>query len=131
MNVGRFRILFILLIALLPMPYSGYADDDRTVALRVVKNDSLIRICKKYLDDPSRWPEIGRMNRLRDFDLIHTGQALILPVRLLKGVPVDGRVVFVKGDVALRTAGGESWIPLRQNDLIRQGSPIPPSWSRS
>ncbi|MBE0558470.1 MAG: FecR domain-containing protein [Proteobacteria bacterium] len=124
MNVGRFRILFILLIALLLVPCTGYADDDRTVELRVVKNDSLIRICKKYLDDPSRWPEIGRINRLRDFDLIHTGQVLILPVRLLKGVPVDGRVLFVKGDVTLRAAGGKSWMPLRQSDLIRQGSLI-------
>ncbi len=124
MNVGRFQILFLLLIGLLLIPYSGYADDDRTVELRVVKNDNLIRICKKYLADPSRWPEIGRINRLRDFDLIHAGQALIVPVRLLKGVPVDGRVVFVKGDVTLRAAGGESWIPLRQNDLIRQENQI-------
>ncbi len=124
MKAGMFRILFFLLIALFPLPFPAYADDDRTVELTVVKNDNLINICKKYLDDPSKWPEIGRINRLRDFDLIHTGQSLILPVRLLKGVPVDGRVLFIKGDVTVRVGDGDSWMPLRRNDLVRQGNQI-------
>jgi hypothetical protein len=115
-----FPILFLLFIP----PISGYAGDDRTVELTVAKNDNLINIGKKYLEDPSRWSEVARINRLKDFDLIYTGQSLIIPVRLLKGVPVDGRVLFVKGDVAVRIAGGESWTTLRPNDPVRQGSLI-------
>jgi hypothetical protein len=117
-------ILFPMLFLLFFPPVSGHADDERTVELTVTKNDNLISIGRKYLDDPSKWPEVGRINRLKDFDLIHTGQLLILPVRLLKGVPVDGRVLFIKGDVTVRAAGGESWTALQPNDLVRQGSLI-------
>jgi hypothetical protein len=124
MKAGMFRMLFFLLIVLFLLPFQTYADDDRTVELTVVKNDNLINICKKYLDDSSKWPEIGRINRLRDFDLIHTGQTLILPVRLLRGIPVDGLVLFIKGDVKVRVVGGESWMPLRRNDVVGQGSLI-------
>ena len=117
-------ILFPILFLLFFPSVSGHADDDRMVELTTVKNDNLINIGKKYLEDPSKWPEIGRINRLKDFDLIHTGQLLIIPVRLLKGVPVDSRVLFVKGDVTVRAAGGESWTALQPNDLVRQGSLI-------
>lgn len=124
MKTKVFLILFPILFLLFFPPVLGYADDDRMVELTVVKNDNLIKFCKKYLDDPSKWPEVGRINRLKDFDLIHTGQLLIIPVRLLKGVPVDGRVLFVKGDVAVWAAGGEAWTALRPNDLVRQGNLI-------
>ncbi|MDA8125997.1 MAG: FecR domain-containing protein [Deltaproteobacteria bacterium] len=100
---------------------AGWADDDRTIELTVARNDSLIKLCRKILADPSRWPEIGRINRLKDFDLIHPGQVLIVPVRLLQGVPLDGRVIFVKGDVTFQTAAGGVRQPLAVNDTVRQG----------
>jgi hypothetical protein len=116
-----FLVLFSVLFLLSFSPVLGYAEDDRTIQLTVEKNHNLINLCRKYLEDPSKWPEVGRINRLKDFNLIHTGQSLIIPVRLLKGVPLDGRVLFVKGDVALRAAGGESWMVLRPNDPVGQG----------
>ena len=124
MKANVFLILFSVFFLLFFPPVPGHADDDRVIELTVVKNDNLINLCKKYLDDPSKWLEIGRINRLKDFDLIHTGQLLIIPVRLLRGVPVDSRVLFVKGDVTVRAAGGESWTTLRPHDLVRQGSLI-------
>ncbi len=124
MKAKVFLILFPMLFLLFFLPVLGHADDERTVELTVTKNDNLINIGKKYLDDPSKWPEVGRINRLKDFDLIHTGQSLIIPVRLLKSVPVDGRVLFVKGDVTVRASGREAWTALGSNDLVRQGSLI-------
>ncbi|MHB8771101.1 MAG: FecR family protein [Syntrophales bacterium] len=115
--------LFLLLL-LFFAPAMGWADDERTIAVTVVKNDTLIKLCGKYLSDRAKWPEIGRINRLRDVDLIHPGQSLIIPVRLLRGVPVDGRVIFVKGDAAVQAAGEETWRPLRLNDRVRQGNLI-------
>jgi hypothetical protein len=99
----------------------GRADDDRSIELTVAKNDNLINLCGKYLEDPSRWPEIGRINRLKDFDLIHSGKILIIPLRFLKGVPLDGRVLFAKGDVTVQTTKGGPWKVLQSNDLVRQG----------
>ncbi len=120
--ISRFLLLFIVIHLLLP--FTVRAGDDRTVDLTVMKNDSLINICKKYLQDEKRWPEIGRFNHLRNFDLIRTGQTLIIPVRLLKGVPVDGRVSFVKGDVRLRTSVESSWKAIQPDDPVPQGSSI-------
>jgi len=124
MKTKWFMALFSILLLLFFPVILGHAEDDRVVELTIVKNDNLINICKKYLDDPSKWPEVGRINRLRNFDLIYAGRLLIVPVRLLKGVPVDGRVLFVKGDVAVRTAGEESWKELRPNAVVRQGDLI-------
>ncbi|MCL5809020.1 MAG: FecR domain-containing protein, partial [Deltaproteobacteria bacterium] len=113
-----------LLLPLFFAPAMGQAADDRTVAVTVVKNDNLIKLCRKYLADPAKWREIGKINRLRDVDLIHPGQSLIVPVRLLRGVPVDGRVIFAKGGVEVKAAGEGEWRPLRLNDRVRQGNLI-------
>jgi hypothetical protein len=121
MKTKTFRILFFLLFLISLIPGTGRPDDDRTIELTVSKNDNLINLCGKYLENPSRWPEIGRLNRLKDFDLIHPGKILIIPVRLLKGVPMPGRVLFTKGDVTVQIAAGEPWKALRPNDLVRQG----------
>jgi hypothetical protein len=121
MNTKGFRLLFFFLFLISLLPVMGWADDDRTIELTVVKNDNLINLCGKYLEDPSRWPEIGRINRLRDFDLIHPGKILIIPIRLLKGVPMAGRVLFIKGDVTVQTAKGNPWKVLLPNDLVHPG----------
>lgn len=94
------------------------------VELTVVKHDRLISICEKYLQDPAQWREIGRINRLKNVNVIKPGQRLSLPIRLLKGVPVDGRVVFVRSEAQLKEPGEKNWKPLRRNDVIRQGSSI-------
>ncbi|HPC04967.1 MAG TPA: FecR domain-containing protein [Syntrophales bacterium] len=119
--------LFLLVWILLPvllLPAAGRADEERTVRVTVVRNDNLYNICRKYLEFSSDWPEIGRINGLRNMDLIHPGQTLILPVRLLKGVPVDGMVIFVKGDVSVRSAVWRSWTALWPGDRVRQGNQI-------
>ncbi|MBN1613843.1 MAG: FecR domain-containing protein [Deltaproteobacteria bacterium] len=118
----RISLLFLLILVLLP--FSAWAGDGWTVELTVMKNDNLINVCKKYLEDPLQWPEIGRINRLKDYDLIRTGQTLLIPVRLLKGIPVEGRVSFVKGDVSLQSAEGGAWKALRLNEKVMQGSKI-------
>lgn len=119
--------LFLLVLMLLPvllLPAAARADDERNVLITIVKNDNLYNICRKYLEFPSNWPEIGRINGLRNMDLIHPGQTLILPVRLLKGVPLDGMVIFVKGDVAVRTAAWRPWTALWPGDRVCQGNQI-------
>lgn len=123
-KANTFRVFFFFLLVVCLAPLSGRADDDRVIELSVAKNDNLINLCKKYLAEPSRWPEIGRINRLKDFDLIHPGQTLIIPVRLLNGVPLDGRALFVKGDVTVRDSEGQPWRVLEKESLVHQGSVI-------
>ena len=122
MQVRICRLLFpLFFLSLLLAPPQLFAADDRQVELVVVKSDNLTNIGKKYLADWQKWPEIGRLNHLRNYDFIREGQRLIIPVRLLRGVPADGRVVFIKGDVTVQTAAGAKWQVLRPDDPVRQG----------
>ena len=114
----------LLLLLVFAIPQTSNAADNLGYELTIVHNDSLIAVCRKYLKQHEKWREIGRLNHLKNFDLIRSGQKLIIPVALLKGLPVDGRVVFVKGNVTYRERVGGTWKPLKQSDAIRQGSVI-------
>ncbi len=104
-------IPFFLVAWIFPLSLPAHAANGKTVEITVVKNDNLVNICRKYLEDPSNWPKIGRINRLKNYDLIHPGQTLNIPVVLLKGLPVSGQVIFVKGDVAVRAGAEGPWKP--------------------
>lgn len=116
-----FSIPFFFALLLFLLPLAAQAGDEKTIEMTVVKNDTLINICKKYLDEPSLWPEIAGINHLKNHDLIHQGQRLLIPVRLLKGLPHNGQVVFIKGDVAVRSGQKAEWKKLNVNDLVMQG----------
>ncbi|MEA5113364.1 MAG: FecR domain-containing protein [Geobacteraceae bacterium] len=107
------------IISILP---AGAADNGQFVELSVTKGDSLVNICRKYLQDPGKWPEIGRVNKLKDNNRINPGQRLKIPVRLLRGVPADGTVTYVRGDVAVLPERMSQWQALQRNDHVRQGS---------
>jgi hypothetical protein len=100
------------------------AGSSGAIELTVVKNDTLISLCRKFLQNPALWQEVGRINRLKNVDILQPGQKLIVPVQFLKGVPLDGRVVFVRSEVLIREPGRKDWKPLGRNDLVRQGSSI-------
>jgi hypothetical protein len=64
-----------------------HASEDPTFELTVTEGDFLINICKKYLESSRGCPEIATRNSLKNPDLIYPGQKLIIPVRLLRGIP--------------------------------------------
>lgn len=118
-KIFKLSFLFLVLFCLVGAP--AQAADEQSIEIIVVQNDNVINLCEKYLEEPSRWPEIARLNRLKNHDLIHPGQRLIIPVRYLKGLPVSGRVIFVKGDVTVRSDTNGQWKAVGVNDLISQG----------
>jgi len=89
----------------------------------VVRGDTLIGICTQYLEYPGKWREIANINGMRNPERIHPGQVVRIPVRLLRGIPLEGEVTFKKGDVRSQTVGGE-WIPLGLGGRIPQGTVI-------
>lgn len=100
----------------------GAAPVAPSVEIAVEKGDNLVTICKKYLEDHTRWREVARVNRMGNPDLIHPGQKIIVPVSLLRGLPSNGSVTFVKGDVELYRREDGSWSKVRLNDSIARGS---------
>ncbi len=103
---------------------AGAADKDQFIELAVTRGDTLVNICGRYLQDPGKWAEIGRINRLRDNDRIMPGQKLKIPVWLLRGIPTDGKAAHVSGEVRHLPVGQSQWQILRQNDPVPQGSTI-------
>lgn len=101
-----------------------YAEEEQTIELTIKKGDTLINICTEYLDEPGHWREVSRINRLSNPDLIYPGQTLIIPVRLLKGIAMDGVVTFLKGEVEQLPPGEVKWRPVLSDDVIREGSMI-------
>jgi hypothetical protein len=117
-------ILFCLYLSFSSAQIQAWAGGGDSIELTVVENDYLINICKRYLEEPRRWPEVGRVNHLKDYNQIRSGSRLVIPIRLLKGVPADGVVVFLKGDAELKEGKAGTWKPLRRNDQVRQGNLI-------
>ncbi|MBI5656411.1 MAG: LysM peptidoglycan-binding domain-containing protein [Geobacter sp.] len=92
------------------------------IDLTVVRGDTLRTLCRQLLENPSRCREIYRFNNLKNPDLILPGQKLLVPAGLLKGVPDDGVVTFVKGEVTRQQGTEQHAIML--NETLREGERV-------
>ena len=120
MNTSCGAILCLLLCLLLPV--ATQAEDNHSIEIIVEKGDNLYKICEKMLENPEDWRWIAMVNRVKNPHQIFPGQKLIIPTRLLKGIPIDGLVTFIKGAVSIRLTEAEKWQELRLNDKITQGN---------
>ena len=94
------------------------------IAVTVQKHDVLIRICRRFLADPSQWPKVAKFNRLSEPDKIRPGQTIWVPNELLRGIPLEGRVSYVRGDVSLFSPDRQSWGPLASDLILQEGQKI-------
>jgi len=120
MNLCR----LVLLVCLMLFPVVAGADDGKNVAIRVSANDTLIGLCQRYLDQPEKWPLVSRLNRLSNPHRLAPGQTLLIPVELLKGIPMQGVVTFLKGNAYSRQGVNAPWKPLQLKDNVREGSSL-------
>ena len=74
--------------------------DEPSHAYTTVAGDTLIGLGRRLLVDPSQWPELARVNALRNPNRIGTGTALRIPLRLLRAESVPARVEAVVGGVS-------------------------------
>jgi hypothetical protein len=114
----------LLLPAFPPVVSAASRPAEENVELTVVPGDHLLGICGKYLEELKNCRKLATVNRLNNPDRIYAGQKLAIPVRLLRGIPMDGVVTFVKGDAAVREKQGEAWTMLQQGDHVREGSSL-------
>jgi hypothetical protein len=120
LQILRIAVILTFLFSLFPMVVS--ADDDHSIEFIVKNGDNLYTICEKILENPEDWRWVAMVNRISDPHRIYPGQKLIIPTRLLKGIPIDGLVTFIKGIVSIKLAETEEWKKLQLNDKITQGN---------
>jgi len=91
---------------------------EASLAYTVTPNDTLIGLGRSLLVTPAAWPEVARLNALRNPNLITAGQTLQVPLRLLRSAQVPARIVSLEGDVKI---GG---LPARVGDSISPGQTL-------
>jgi len=103
---------------------SVFAQNKPMVQVTVEKGDCLIRICNKYLENPSQWRTIAQVNKLKNPDIILPKQVLLFPAEMMKGTPVAGKVTFLQGSAEIKPQGSQEWIPLVSGDEVKEGSMV-------
>ena len=68
--------------------------------LTVRPGDTLIGIGQRYLDQPSRWPELQKLNQIRNNRRLRPGTALRVPTDWLRWSALTAEVVHVTGAVS-------------------------------
>ena len=95
-----FTILVFLFLTL--CCFTAVVTAGQTIEITVAEKDHLSGICKRYLDDPNKWPDIAKLNSIKNPNIIQPGQKLTIPAELLRGTPITGTVSFLSGDVQAR-----------------------------
>jgi hypothetical protein len=93
-------LLFLAQLA----PHAQAAEE---FSLVVVPGDTLIGISQRLLDDPARWPELKRLNRLKYNTRLKPGSRLRIPLDWLRWSERTAEVIFVQGQV-MGTLSGAS-----------------------
>ncbi|WDP93385.1 MAG: FecR domain-containing protein [Desulfobacter sp.] len=97
---------------------------EKSATVVVAQKDNLVNICKVWLEAPNNWPAVARFNRLENPHLIYPGQRIKIPAKLLKGIPMDGAVTFLKGDVWVWPPEAKNRGVLKYGDRVVQGTEI-------
>ena len=99
----------------------GAPPDEPTLPYTVQSGDKLIVLARDMLVRPGAWAEVARFNGLPDPDVIHPGQTVNIPLRLLKSTPVTGTVVSVQGQVQQGNAPAVVGSPVGEGSRLQTG----------
>lgn len=124
-SLSFFLIIYVIVVY---WPCLGASEEvdttDKEISISVLVGDTLMSICKKYLQDLKDCLSIAKLNHITDPNKIYPDQSLVIPAYMLKSIPFDGVMTFLKGNVQRQSQPGESWIDLHLNDRIQPGNRI-------
>jgi len=86
--------------------------------------DTLYNLAAQYLNTPSDWTALQRINRVRDPKRLQPGATLHIPVSMLKNSQPTARVIAVTGRA--ETFGREISVrtPLREGAVLKEGDHV-------
>lgn len=105
----KLMMRFILSMILLTVPGVLAAQDDteKLQIIEVKRGDTLSKISRKYLEDPSQWPALLKYNHVSNPNLIQPGMKLKVPANL--GKKPAAVVVYKSGRAQYARAQENSW----------------------
>lgn len=112
------RAFVLMCAASLTCCSGALAASDNCFTYTAVAGDTLIGIGERYLAKPGDWPQVGRLNGVRQPRRIPVGTPLCLPEHLLKSTPRPGVVLDVVG-TATRVAAPATGQPPSEAQVIK------------
>ena len=106
-----------LLLVLAQLVPSAHAADE--FSLIIAPGDTLIGISQRLLDNPARWPELKRLNRLKYETRLKPGSHLRIPLDWLRWAERTALVIHVQG-VVMGTVSAAN-VPLAVGMQLKAG----------
>jgi len=105
-------VLVLSMVVLPSAVYAGEESGERTqklLEIEVKRGDTLYKFADRYLDDPTKWPELLEYNKIPSGnpDLLLPGDKLLVPVALVKDEIAD--IVYLKNNVRMRRKESSRW----------------------
>lgn len=111
----RWQAAGLLLLAQLGL--CAHAADEFTLV--VSRSDTLIGISQRFLQDPARWPELKRLNQIRQDTRLKPGSSVRIPLDWLRWTENSAEVTYVQGTVSGTVAGAS--VPLVAGMQLKAG----------
>jgi hypothetical protein len=105
-----------------PLPASSAGEAPATLALTLRPGDTLIGIGERYLEQPGRWAELARLNRIRNPHRLQPGTQLRIPLAWMRWKLLPVEVVHVHGQVLGERGALAAGMRLGQGDRFDTGA---------
>lgn len=90
----------------------------------VIDGDNLWNLSEKYLDSPSRFEQVRRLNGIEFPRRMPAGTRLRVPMKWIRSNPVPARIAAVHGRVELTHAGGQQQDAAVPGTLLQLGDTL-------
>ncbi len=104
---------------------AAQTEEEKLQVIEVKRGDTLSKISKKYLEDPSQWPALLKYNKVANPNLIQPGMKLKVPASL--GKKPAAVVIYKSGKAQYARAQENSWkevmikLGLYSEDQVKTG----------
>lgn len=100
----------------------AFAATEPSMDYTVKAQDKLIILSGQLLTQPSDWTEVARVNALKNPNLIHPGQVLQIPLRLMSARMASAQLVSTQGDVQIAGQAATGTSSVSEGSEIQTGA---------
>src|SRR6186997_2043534 len=119
-TIGR---ALLVLAAVLLITSAARAADTAAYFVHIAESgDTVYDLAAKYLQRPSDWERLRRLNRIENPTRMPIGTPVRIPIAWMRAVPAAARVVLVQGEATSKSAALQPGMQLREGSDVRTGA---------